>query len=143
MYIHVPVHGIIYMYVHVCSANLVCFLWQVFRFNAHDDRLELCLEPHGHFPVEPGLEARILNTSLINMAYKQEKFPRELGAGSSGVVVGKAEKCAGKAVAFQGQCSGAEGRTKSHDKPAYMIDVLIQYFERVHRVLVWFHNVFM
>ena len=74
----------------------------MFRYSKSADRLELCLEPHGHFAVEPGIEARTLNTSLVTMAHQQERFPRELGSGSSGVVVGRAEKTVGKAVAFQG-----------------------------------------
>ncbi|XP_052065392.1 deubiquitinating protein VCPIP1-like [Mytilus californianus] len=32
---------------------------KVFRYNAHDDRLELCLEPHGHFQVEPRIEEKV------------------------------------------------------------------------------------
>lgn len=32
---------------------------KVFRFNSQEDRLELCLEPHGHFPVEPRIEEKV------------------------------------------------------------------------------------
>ncbi|XP_041365436.1 deubiquitinating protein VCPIP1-like isoform X2 [Gigantopelta aegis] len=38
---------------------------KVFRFNAADDRLELCLEPYGHFPVEPDIENKIKNRSPV------------------------------------------------------------------------------
>ena len=36
----------------------------MFRYSQAEDRLELCLEPHGHFPVEPNVEARAKDSSL-------------------------------------------------------------------------------
>ena len=60
------------------------FISQLFRFNAHDDRLELCLEPCGHFAIEPGIEARVNNTSLIDVMLNRKHLP----PGASGVVSG-------------------------------------------------------
>ena len=98
----------------------------MFRYSIADERLELCLEPHGHYAIEPGIESRIMNTSLINMAHRQGIFPRdlsatrsggvasavgggghvipkELGMGSHGVKIGRAEKMVGQPQVFQGK----------------------------------------
>ena len=54
---------------------------QVFRFNATDDRLELCLEPYGHFPVEPDIEKKVKTKSpAVGDGTHNVKF------GSSGAV---------------------------------------------------------
>ena len=39
---------------------------QVFRYSEPDDRLELCLEPYGHFQVAPGIEARVKEGSVTD-----------------------------------------------------------------------------
>lgn len=56
---------------HVCALNismeLKCQLMdmvQVFRYNDVEDRLELCLEPHGHFPVQPEIE-KLVRSGMI------------------------------------------------------------------------------
>ncbi len=72
---------------------MVHFKFQVFRYNASDDRLELCLEPHGHFPVEPGIEERVLNSSLLNsdslkeLGKLQKEVEEALASGSTGIAV--------------------------------------------------------
>ncbi|KAK3102693.1 hypothetical protein FSP39_013188 [Pinctada imbricata] len=40
---------------------------RVFRYSQAEDRLELCLEPYGHFPVEPNVENRAKEPSLHSM----------------------------------------------------------------------------
>ncbi|XP_025080407.1 deubiquitinating protein VCIP135-like isoform X2 [Pomacea canaliculata] len=37
---------------------------KVFRYNDVEDRLELCLEPHGHFPVQPEIE-KLVRSGMI------------------------------------------------------------------------------
>ncbi|XP_060086335.1 deubiquitinating protein VCPIP1-like [Ylistrum balloti] len=32
---------------------------KVFRYNAKEGRLELCMEPYGHFPIEPGVDRKV------------------------------------------------------------------------------------
>ena len=84
------------------SAAGVCLCLQLFRFNAHDDRLELCLEPFGHFAVEPGIEARVNSSSLIDMTLNR----KHLAPGASGVVSGASamtSRCG--STAFQGDLS--------------------------------------
>ena len=80
---------------------------KVFRFNAADDRLELCLEPHGHFPVEPGIETRILGTSPAapNPMLKKiaAEMPKTLASGGSGVVVNRPMKFPTAYMPFSGE----------------------------------------
>ena len=94
---------------------------QVFRYNATEDRLELCLEPHGHFAIEPNLEARVLG----GMASNQPTIPptassapsasstlgqvqRDVSIGGSGVIVNKSmQPC--KQVAFTGHAHSLGG----------------------------------
>ncbi|KAL4225382.1 Deubiquitinating protein [Mactra antiquata] len=52
---------------------------KVFRYTAIEDRLELCLEPYGHFPVEPNIEQRVKSAGL-QTSQDEVKF------GASGVV---------------------------------------------------------
>ena len=59
------------------------FSIQVFRFNAKDDRLELCLEPHGHFPVEPGIEAKVLKAELLSHSQATGATPNVKDASGS------------------------------------------------------------
>ncbi|XP_074660293.1 deubiquitinating protein VCPIP1-like [Tubulanus polymorphus] len=65
---------------------------KVFRFNKTDERLELCLEPHGHFPVEPGIEDKVLKGRLLTEAAQRyitashsDEHIHTLASGSSGV----------------------------------------------------------
>ena len=37
----------------------------MFAYNSRDDRLELCLEPHGHFAVEPNIEHKVLSAGVL------------------------------------------------------------------------------
>ena len=72
-----------------------------------EDRLEICLEPHGHFQVEPGIEDRVLNTSLMGSLLEQVKaankppnISQSLSAGASGVIVNQGMKTS--AIPFTG-----------------------------------------
>ena len=102
---------------------LYLFHLQVFRYNASDDRLELCLEPLGHFQVCPGVEERSKSapdwSTLAKQADKHEADAREaaaeqtanklaelqrtLSAGASGVIVNKAMQIPAAMVAFTGE----------------------------------------
>ncbi|XP_046335736.1 deubiquitinating protein VCPIP1-like [Haliotis rufescens] len=53
---------------------------KVFRYNSEADRLELCLEPHGHFQVEPDIERKVKSAAPVAEDDKEVKF------GSSGVI---------------------------------------------------------
>ena len=83
------------------------FVWQVFRYNANEDRLEICLEPHGHYPIEPGIEELITRTGMLQSQIEQMAPPdvtQSLSTGGSGVVVNKSMVFPkGKTAAFSGQ----------------------------------------
>jgi len=51
----------------------------VFRYTAHGDRLELCMEPYGHYPVEPHIEQKVHQSGM-------EESKDEVKFGASGVV---------------------------------------------------------
>lgn len=69
---------------------------KIFCYNAERDRIELCLEPHGHFPVEAGVEERVLSSgsgggialqpSTSNVIHGVGEL---LQSGASGVCVNK------------------------------------------------------
>lgn len=69
-----------------------CILFQVFRYSAKEDRLELCLEPYGHFPVEPSIEQKV-HAAGIQGSKEEVKF------GASGVIHHGTER-----QAFGGKC---------------------------------------
>ncbi|KAH3870693.1 hypothetical protein DPMN_033884 [Dreissena polymorpha] len=46
--------------------QLPCLPGKVFRYSATEDRLELCLEPDGHFQVQPNIEARVKERSVTD-----------------------------------------------------------------------------
>lgn len=56
----------------------------VFRYNGVEDRLELCLEPHGHFPVEPGIEEKVKTSDN-----RLEELSKILQTASQGVTFGQ------------------------------------------------------
>ena len=65
----------------------------MFRYNAKEDRLELCLEPYGHFPIEPNIEQKVKDSHAeVDHDGAQVKF------GASGVIRHGAEH-----KAFQGE----------------------------------------
>lgn len=92
-----------------------------FYYNAEQDRLELCVEPHGHFAIQPGMDEVI--SSFTGSRSKQEGiWPHQLGsslgsissitsmgssssnlAGSSGVVMSKSKELLALHKPFQGQ----------------------------------------
>ncbi|XP_013409530.1 deubiquitinating protein VCIP135 [Lingula anatina] len=81
---------------------------KVFRYNAQDGRLELCLEPHGHFPVEPGLEDKILRGGIPQavrhpIPASTSTHAATLASGGAGVVVNKPMQFPSQHVAFSGQ----------------------------------------
>jgi deubiquitinating protein VCIP135 len=53
----------------------------VFRYNANEDRLELCLEPYGHFPVEPRIEEKVKAAGM-----EGSKEDTEVKFGASGAI---------------------------------------------------------
>lgn len=57
-------------------------LLQVFRYSAKEDRLELCLEPYGHFPIEPNIEQKAKATSVE----EEEEEGAEVKFGASGAI---------------------------------------------------------
>ncbi|XP_033752592.1 deubiquitinating protein VCIP135-like [Pecten maximus] len=63
---------------------------KVFRYNAKEGRLELCMEPYGHFPVEPGIDRK-----MAELKEQEEK----IRFGSSGAVKHDTKKQA----AFSGE----------------------------------------
>ncbi|XP_060561991.1 deubiquitinating protein VCPIP1-like isoform X2 [Ruditapes philippinarum] len=54
---------------------------KVFRYNANEDRLELCLEPYGHFPVEPRIEEKVKAAGM-----EGSKEDTEVKFGASGAI---------------------------------------------------------
>ena len=71
------------------------FCLQVFAYNATEDRLELCLEPHGHYAIEPNIEQKVLSASSL---------PKSHLVGSSGdQAVSSSKKCQQAHVPFSGQ----------------------------------------
>lgn len=83
---------------------------KVFRYSAEHDRLELCLEPYGHFPVEPGVEEKILrkkqSTDAIGTKASVEDDDASLKdtemASTSGVVISKSQQILASHVPFHG-----------------------------------------
>ena len=59
--------------------------------------MELCLEPHGHFAVEPGIEDRVVKSSKVqNQSHLMDNIPdsviKALQTPATGTVVNKAMK---------------------------------------------------
>jgi deubiquitinating protein VCIP135 len=73
---------------NVCfSTKISILISQVFRYTGIEDRLELCLEPHGHYPIEPGIEKKVLKDDAI-AKLGQKLTPGEdgdIGASGSGI----------------------------------------------------------
>ncbi|CAH1785484.1 unnamed protein product [Owenia fusiformis] len=76
---------------------------KLFRYNAADSRLELCLEPHGHFPVAPGIEEHILQSPALPKPPSSDHahIGNLLASGSSGVVTNPTMKI--PSMPFSGQ----------------------------------------
>ena len=67
----------------------------MFAYNGTEDRLELCLEPHGHYAMEPNIEQKVLSASSL---------PKSHLVGSSGdQAVSSGKKCQQAHVPFSGQ----------------------------------------
>ena len=70
-------------------------LFQTFRYNQAEDRLELCLEPHGHYQVAPGIERQVTGASLLpqspssTVPTPSPAVTQAMSYGSSGVVVNR------------------------------------------------------
>ncbi|XP_064634580.1 deubiquitinating protein VCPIP1-like isoform X2 [Lineus longissimus] len=64
--------------------TLPCLPGKVFRYTRREDRLELCLEPHGHFPIEPGIEHKVLNENTISKLGHKLTPGEDGNAGASG-----------------------------------------------------------
>lgn len=101
---------------------------KVFRYNAEHDRLELCLEPHGHFPVEPGIEEKVLgsqsNSNTFNTMLSDDSNPvthsdkdSEM-PGSSGVFVSKSQQILSSHIPFHGQGYSLRGTSDKVDSSA-------------------------
>ncbi|XP_053384067.1 deubiquitinating protein VCPIP1-like [Mercenaria mercenaria] len=54
---------------------------KVFRYNGVEDRLELCLEPYGHYPVEPNIEQKVKAAGM-----EGSKEDAEVKFGASGAI---------------------------------------------------------
>lgn len=67
---------------------------KVFRYNQPENRLELCMEPYGHFPIEPDVENRAKETRPIFGSRSEGSFSAFSGA------VGQEKS---KQAAFTGQ----------------------------------------
>ena len=65
----------------------------MFRYNAKEDRLELCLEPYGHFPIEPNIEQKVKDSHA-----EADHEGAAVKFGASGVIRHGAEH-----KAFQGE----------------------------------------
>ena len=66
------------------------FNLKVFRYNSAEDRLELCLEPHGHFPVKPGIGDDVLGTSIPSTQRQiSDSLRNILASGSSDIEVNR------------------------------------------------------
>ena len=101
--------------------------FQVFRYSSSSDCLELCLEPHGHFPVESGIEDRILGTAIWKEGspkkdttmtslrssreiQAEKEVKQALTVGSSGIILDKTMKYPKPAFTGQGHTlSGSVG----------------------------------
>lgn len=53
--------------------------FKVFRYNGSEDRLELCLEPYGHFAIEPHIEQKVQEAGM-------HESKEEVKFGASGVI---------------------------------------------------------
>ncbi|XP_006824972.1 deubiquitinating protein VCPIP1-like [Saccoglossus kowalevskii] len=92
---------------------------KTFRFNAKEDRLELCLEPIGHFPVAPGVDdpsvlSRIatekLSTTSAASSDQGQVFGR-IKAGGSGVVKPGSAREKSSTMVFTGEAHTLSGST--------------------------------
>lgn len=72
--------------------QLPCLPGKVFRYSAKEDRLELCLEPYGHFPIEPNIEQKVIDSNV-----EEAQEGSEVKFGASGAIRHGAEH-----KAFQG-----------------------------------------
>lgn len=90
-----------------------------FYYSAEQDRLELCIEPHGHFAIQPGMDETVSflaskqegnwqhhlsgsSRSLISSITSMSSSTGSL-AGSSGVVMSKSKELLSSHKPFQGQ----------------------------------------
>ena len=87
----------------------------MFAYNGTDDRLELCLEPHGHFPMEPNIEQKILDSGSLQTSHL-------VGSGGDQAAGGRksfGKKCQQAHVPFSGQghsmLSSSENISMPHD----------------------------
>ena len=71
-------HLALYLFIY-----LFLFFFKVFRYSSAEDRLELCLEPYGHFPVEPNIEQKVKDSGLHR---EQSTSREEVKFGSSGAI---------------------------------------------------------
>ncbi|KAL3842550.1 hypothetical protein ACJMK2_020546 [Sinanodonta woodiana] len=70
--------------VHNKHCQLPTLSGKIFRYNATEGRLELCLEPYGHFPVEPDIENKVLRNSATSALTVEEELKPHFGM--SGVI---------------------------------------------------------
>ncbi|KAK3576161.1 hypothetical protein CHS0354_039827 [Potamilus streckersoni] len=70
--------------VHNKHCQLPTLSGKIFRYNANEGRLELCLEPYGHFPVEPDIENKVLRNSATGADSVEEECKPHFGM--SGVI---------------------------------------------------------
>ncbi|KAI8501465.1 Deubiquitinating protein VCIP135 [Branchiostoma belcheri] len=89
--------------------TLPSFPGKTFMFNGQAGRLELCLEPQGHFPIGPGIDDVIAQNKQTREAYDPKAFRQvkeALHVGGSGVIVSKSEALKVRAFAGKGQTLG-------------------------------------
>lgn len=60
--------------------NQCIILFKVFRYNQAESRLELCMEPYGHFQVEPDVENKAKETRPIFGSQREMSFSAFSGA---------------------------------------------------------------
>ncbi|XP_066272769.1 deubiquitinating protein VCPIP1-like [Branchiostoma lanceolatum] len=89
--------------------TLPSFPGKTFMFNDQAGRLELCLEPQGHFPIGPGIDDVIAQNKQTQEPYDPKAFKHvkeALHVGGSGVIVSKSEVLKVRAFAGKGQTLG-------------------------------------
>uniref|UniRef100_T1J3E2 Uncharacterized protein n=1 Tax=Strigamia maritima TaxID=126957 RepID=T1J3E2_STRMM len=108
--------------------HLPCLPDKSFTYNGDADRLELCIEPHGHFPIDADLSERVQTNSASNEQDDlsvisvgvasakglQQASTSRLG-GNSGVVVSKSREMLSAHTPFQGAGHSLTGKMESVD----------------------------
>lgn len=86
------------------TANKHCTLpalpGKVFVYNEREDRLELCLEPYGHFAIQPDIENSVMSGKVVGSPLPHSLTGTDTSHSASGVTFGTSGALGGKASAY-------------------------------------------